>query len=92
MSRPTGGAYTVPPTFEVAEHQWCDMGAACPNGPDAVQVYRLGRKTGRRRFPNLSECVSRAEFEAPGWCQVCEHYKWCAHSGGVMGPTGWERP
>lgn len=28
----------------------------------------------------------------PAWCSTHQHYKWCEHNGGVMGPTGWERP
>jgi hypothetical protein len=47
--------------YEVAEHQGCNLGDRCPNGPDAVQVYRLDDK-GRRRF-NLTECVKRSEVE-----------------------------
>jgi hypothetical protein len=46
--------------YEVAENQGCPMGATCPNGPDAVQVYRLDGK-GRRRF-NLTECVRKDEL------------------------------
>ena len=26
------------------------------------------------------------------WCPIHQHYKWCEHNGGVMGPTGWEKP
>ncbi len=26
------------------------------------------------------------------WCAIHQHYKWCEHNGGVMGPTGWEKP
>jgi hypothetical protein len=48
--------------YEVAEHQGCDLGDRCPNGPDAVQVYVLDAK-GRRRF-NLTQCVKASEVEA----------------------------
>ena len=26
------------------------------------------------------------------WCPIHQHHKWCEHNGGVMGPTGWEKP
>lgn len=29
---------------------------------------------------------------APTWCPIHEHYKWCEHNGGVMGPNGWQAP
>lgn len=28
----------------------------------------------------------------PAWCPVHEHYKWCEHNGGVLGPNGWQAP
>jgi hypothetical protein len=49
--------------YEVAEGYTCDMGERCPNGADAVQVYRLDAN-GRRRFEHLTECVRRSEVEA----------------------------
>ncbi|HZD15740.1 MAG TPA: GNAT family N-acetyltransferase [Pseudonocardiaceae bacterium] len=26
------------------------------------------------------------------YCAIHEHYKWCEHNGGVLGPTGYEAP
>jgi hypothetical protein len=31
-------------------------------------------------------------YRLPMWCDIHQHYKWCEHNGGVMGPTGWEKP
>lgn len=28
----------------------------------------------------------------PAYCQAHQHYKWCEHNGGVLGPTGYEAP
>ena len=30
-------------------------------------------------------------YSLPMWCDIHQHYKWCEHNGGVMGPTGWEK-
>lgn len=38
------------------------------------------------------ERAARATPDAPAYCEIHQHYKWCEHNGGVMGPTGHESP
>ncbi len=65
----------------------------CPHGGDAVTVYRLN--AAGRQMPGGTLCVHRSEFERvqsePTWCPIHQHYKWCEHNGGMMGPSGYER-
>lgn len=30
--------------------------------------------------------------DQPAYCAIHQHYKWCEHNGGVLGPTGYEAP
>jgi hypothetical protein len=32
------------------------------------------------------------EGAEPAYCAIHQHYKWCEHNGGTMGPTGWRNP
>ena len=54
-------------------------------------------KTALANYDNeLAEIVSDGArcgiYNLPTWCDIHQHYKWCEHNGGVMGPTGWEMP
>lgn len=42
----------------------------------------------------LNDLIFRLEaaLAEPAWCEIHQHHKWCEHNGGVMGPTGWEKP
>lgn len=33
--------------------------------------------------------VRSAATAPPAWCEVHQHYKWCGHNGGFMGPGGY---
>jgi hypothetical protein len=40
----------------------------------------------------LHEDHARALARDPVWCGIHQHFKWCEHNGGVLGPTGHEAP
>jgi hypothetical protein len=52
-----------------------------------------GARAGRDRTPpTTSQLSSEGRPQAPTYCEIHEHHKWCQHNGGVMGPGGWESP
>lgn len=58
-------------------HHKCDRGTAGVHDPNVPR----GEGTATNGVPT-----------SPAWCPIHEHYKWCEHNGGVMGPNGWRAP
>jgi hypothetical protein len=44
------------------------------------------------RVAQFLSAQSRVAGQKAAYCETHQHYKWCEHNGGVMGPTGYEAP
>lgn len=58
----------------------------------AIQTAQLVPNKDMDAYEALARLVTRAHGVTadPTWCPIHEHYKWCEHNGGVMGPNGWQ--
>ena len=68
-----------------------------PHSSDAVYKAIADLQAALANYDNeLAEIDSDGArcgiYNLPTWCDIHQHYKWCEHNGGVMGPTGWEMP
>jgi hypothetical protein len=67
-------------------HEWPDEGFV----RRLVETMRATH--GKGGINVCGDCIARAKRLAPEWCPVHQHYKWCTHNGGKLGPDGWGPP
>lgn len=61
-------------------------------GRECLRVWRVHTTTPVDLRAVIEAIPDPAPDVSPKWCEIHQHYKWCQHNGGVMGPTGYAAP